>query len=534
MTGERVPAVLEIEGLRIAFARYSGWFRRDWLQVIDGLDLRVSAGEVVAVVGASGGGKSLLAHAVLGILPANARVDGRMEYEGATLCAQRQATLRGRAIALVPQGVGWLDPSASARTQVGWAAAAAWRQDRRRPRNEANDSARDELLRFGMPLPTHRLRPFELSGGMARSVLLAAATIGRARLLIADEPTVGLDPARRDRVFSHLRTLADDGRAVIVVTHDLDGAVRVADRLVVVAGGRTVDLLHRADLVSSELPVNSYAKKLFMARPAHGMRTSEAPPAVTPRSPGVAPESDDAARIAPHAGRAPALSVRGLSYSWPQGQRPSAPLLDRLKLEIEPAGVVGLLGPSGCGKTTLARLLAGHLRLQRGAITVDGVPVPVAGPSPIQLVLQHAGHALDPRWRIRRSLREGWQPDEPLLERFGVDASWLDRLPHELSGGELQRIAIVRALLPGLRVLVLDEPTASLDTLSQARIWAALRAELSARGVAILVLSHDRDLLRALDARLMRLEQGRVVREAARYAASGSSTRMLNPSAAPT
>ncbi len=200
------------------------------------------------------------------------------------------------------------------------------------------------------------------------------------------------------------------------------------------------------------------------------------------------------------------LEARDLAFSW---SRAAAPVIDGVSLSIGDGEIVGLVGPSGTGKTTLAKILAGHLRPSAGRVLLDGQPLPDRGSMPVQLVFQHAETAVDPRWPIARSLEEGWLPDAETRRAFGISADWLDRRPHELSGGELQRVAIVRALVPGLRVLIADELTAMHDAISQVRIWTTLLDIARSRGFAILAISHDEALLAAIGARVVALPDGR-------------------------
>lgn len=196
---------------------------------------------------------------------------------------------------------------------------------------------------------------------------------------------------------------------------------------------------------------------------------------------------------------------------WFRHNREGAWLLQRLNLHFEAGEIVGLTGPSGSGKSSLARLLAGYARPQQGELRLAGQPLPLTGYHPVQLVLQHPENAVNPRWRIRRILREGWIPDAELLHRLGIMEQWLDRWPHELSGGELQRICVARALGPATQFLIADEMTAMLDAVTQAQIWAAIRQIAAARRMGVLVISHDAHLLQRLCSRTFELHaiQGR-------------------------
>jgi peptide/nickel transport system ATP-binding protein len=169
-----------------------------------------------------------------------------------------------------------------------------------------------------------------------------------------------------------------------------------------------------------------------------------------------------------------------------------------VNLAVHSGEIVGLTGPSGCGKTTLARVLAGYDRPVEGNVTIDGRAIPESGHHPVQMLFQHPERAVNPRWRLRRTLTEGWKPDGELLESLGVRKKWLDRWPNELSAGELQRICIARALGPETRFLIADEMTAMLDAVAQAQIWHAVLDAAWKRKLGLLVISHDRHLLRRL------------------------------------
>jgi len=197
-----------------------------------------------------------------------------------------------------------------------------------------------------------------------------------------------------------------------------------------------------------------------------------------------------------------------LSFGYGGRQRM---LLDGVSLRVQQGQILGIRGASGSGKTTLARLLAGYLQPARGSVALAGSALGLAGVSAVQLVFQHAETAVDPRWRIRRILSEGWHPDDDTLTRFGVRNEWLDRYPHELSGGELQRVAMVRALVPTLRVLIVDELTAMHDAITQARLWRALLETTVSRQMTVIAISHDAALLHAIGAKILTLQDGRLM-----------------------
>lgn len=178
-------------------------------------------------------------------------------------------------------------------------------------------------------------------------------------------------------------------------------------------------------------------------------------------------------------------------------------ILRSFDLAIAPGEIVGLMGPSGFGKTTLGKLLAGYLTPTTGNVTVNSKPLPLKGYSPVQLIFQNPELAVNPRWRVRQILQEGYSPASSLLDALGIHQNWLDRYPHELSGGELQRIAVARVLNPATRYLVADEMTAMLDANTQALIWQAVLTYMHAHQVGLLVISHESALLKRLCDRIV-------------------------------
>lgn len=243
---------LEVNGLRVGFTMYRSFYRRATGWAVDGLDARAEAGQVLGVVGASGSGKSLLAHAIMGLLPYNARIGGSMTYDGRPLTPERARALRGSEFALIPQSISYLDPLMRVRRQLLTGAAEL-----------------DEIAeRFELGRADLEKFPFQLSGGMARRVLLATAMLSTARLIIADEPTPGLPVDLAERMLADFRAMADEGRCLIVISHDVDLISAVADRVLILNRGHTVAEMPAREFVDPDHYDNGpYAAGLWRALP---------------------------------------------------------------------------------------------------------------------------------------------------------------------------------------------------------------------------------------------------------------------------
>lgn len=185
------------------------------------------------------------------------------------------------------------------------------------------------------------------------------------------------------------------------------------------------------------------------------------------------------------------LEATTLSFAY-NGNKP---IFDNISIYLQPGEVTGLIAPSGSGKTTLAKVLSGHLPVQGGEIQVNRTPIPRKTFCPVQLINQHPEQSFNPRWILGRSLAESSEPAPSLLDRLGIKTTWLNRYPHELSGGELQRLAIARALAPQTSFIIADEITAMLDAISQAQVWRVLLDTVKQKQLGMLVISHNPQLL---------------------------------------
>lgn len=252
--------LLEIHDLSVSFRMYNGALEQKDLKVISDLRLSVHPGEIVAIAGSSGSGKSLLASAILGILPANAEVHGHLHYKGQELTPELQKKLRGSEIALVPQSVAYLDPLMKVGRQA---------DGHRKPR--PTERRRRLFERLGLRQETEKMYPFQLSGGMARRVLVSTAMLSDAQLVIADEPTPGMSLDQALEALKMFREMANEGRGVVLITHDIDLAFEFADRVAVFYAGTTVETAPAADFKAGPDALrHPYSKALWRALPQNG------------------------------------------------------------------------------------------------------------------------------------------------------------------------------------------------------------------------------------------------------------------------
>lgn len=195
------------------------------------------------------------------------------------------------------------------------------------------------------------------------------------------------------------------------------------------------------------------------------------------------------------------LEARDIGFRYGNGPW----LFRHVTISLKPGEIVGLTGVSGRGKTTLCRILAGFLSPVEGTVLLNETPLPQGGYHPVQLVFQHPEKAVNPRWRMKKILNEGWQPDCDFLKSLGIEEEWLRRWPNELSGGELQRFCVARALGPKTRFLIADEMTTMFDAITTAQIWQAVLEISKKRGMGLLIVSHEAMLIQRLCDRVIEL-----------------------------
>ncbi len=510
--------LLQVEDLHVAFST-----RRGMVQAVRGVSLDLDPGATLGVVGESGSGKSVTAYAVTRLLDRAGRVTGgRILFRGQDLTRAGEGemrALRGGAISMIFQNPrAALNPIRSVGRQL-MDALGAHRDLTRKERHErALGLLRDVLIRD----PERRFDafPHELSGGMCQRVMIAMAVACDPALLIADEPTTGLDVTTQKTVMDLLaRLTAERKMGLILITHDLGLAAQYCGEVAVMQEGQVVERDRPETLFRR--PRHDYTKRLVAASP-------------TPRSTveelvGEAPRPPAPAR--PQAAGTPLLlEVRDLVKRYD-----GFAAVNGVSFSIRPGESLGLVGESGSGKSTISRLICRLIDRTEGTILFDGEDI---GGVPardfhadrrrreIQIVFQDPHDSLNPRFSafdsiahpLRRMLgmKDGAALRERVAEcaaRAGLPAELLTRFPHQLSGGQKARVGIARAIACKPRLLVLDEPTAALDVSVQAVILKLLDDLRREEGLAFLFVSHDLNVVRMMCERTIVLQQGGIVEQ---------------------
>ncbi len=508
-----MTALLSVEGLRVDFRT-----RRGVVEALRGVDLVVRAGETVGLVGESGSGKSVMAYAATGLLDRAGRVSGgRILWDGRDLVGVSRRTmqgLRGAAMSMIFQ-----NPRAALNPirPVGLQIADAIRAHESVGWGEARRRALELLEAVQIRNAAARLEayPHELSGGMCQRVMIAVAIACSPRLLIADEPTTGLDVTTQAAVMDLLSGIvARRGMALVLITHDLGLAAQYCGRISVMERGVVVEEAAPARLFGA--PGHAYTRRLVAASPRRDSTLeSISEGGALPPAPPVGPPLLEVMELERRFGAVQA--VRGVSFTVHAGES------------------VGLVGESGSGKSTISRLVCRLLDPSGGRIRFAGEEIGAMGAATfhrsrlrrqVQIVFQDPGDSLNPRWSaadsiadpLRRLLglrdaREIARRVEGLAERVGLEAGLLGRFPHQLSGGQKARVGIARAIAAGPKLLVLDEPTASLDVSVQAVVLRLLERLRREEGIAFLFVSHDLNVVRMMCGRTIVLQDGAVVEQ---------------------
>ncbi len=448
----------------------------------------IPAGGVLTLLGESGSGKSLLAQAIMGNLPASLRSSGTIEIAGQRSDAADPHPRRrgwGRSMALLPQEP-WLalDPTMPVIQQVAetyelvsHSAADSDRDKQRTARAAAHERAAAALDSLGLQAAAGQY-PFMISGGMAQRVAFLATHAAGAPLMIIDEPTKGLDADRRDEVLALLLAARAQGMSLLCITHDVWLARALGGQLAVMRDGEIVEQGPAAEILAA--PDYAYTRRLLAADPAYW-----------PAAPGT-----------PAAG--PVIAeLRQVGKSFGK-QR----LFAAVDMRIHAGEIVAIAGPSGVGKTSLGNIMLGLLKPDVGEV----VRAPGLARTAFQKIYQDPAAAFVPTVSLRCSLQDlmrlhalDWEMLETLLVRMRIAPALLDRLPRQVSGGELQRIALARVLWMKPALIFADEPTSRLDPLTQQEVMTLLVEQARALGCAVLLVTHDADIVRSVADRQIRL-----------------------------
>lgn len=482
--------VLEIQGLSIQLPTGA-----DRELAVDTVDLQLLAGQTLCVVGESGSGKSMIANAVMGLLPVPnvAPVAGRILFEGRDLLALTQdelRALRGRRISMIFQEpMTSLNPVMRVGDQIGEVLDAHLTLSRQERRERVLNALRD----VGLPEPERTIDsfPFRLSGGQRQRVMIAAALVLEPTLLIADEPTTALDVTTQAQILALMRDIQKrKGMAMLFITHDFGVVAGIADHVAVMQFGKVVEAGPAAQVLRA--PQHEYTRRLIDSIP-HGRTRAveldlEKPPPLL-----VVDQLQKTYR-----------SSGGL---WRKGREVSA--CRDVSFTLREGETLGVVGESGSGKSTLGRCLTGLIPADSARITLAGKSLSldirnraIAERGHIQMVFQDPYASLNPRHTIGNAIgagpiEQGMSRDKvrllvhDLLEKVGLKADAYERYPHEFSGGQRQRIAIARALAMRPRVLVADEPVSALDVSIQAQVLELFHDVRRAFGLSMVFITHD-------------------------------------------
>jgi oligopeptide/dipeptide ABC transporter ATP-binding protein len=519
--------ILEVRGLNVRFDTPDGE-----VHAVRGVDLEIRAGECLAVVGESGSGKSQTFLAAMGLLSSNGKADGSIRYRGKEILglAPRQLnTVRGKSMTMIFQDpLTSLTPHMRVGDQMKEVLAAHLSL-----KGEAAERRCVEWLdRVRIPEAARRLRqyPHELSGGMRQRVMIAMSMLCGPDLLIADEPTTALDVTVQAQVLDIMDELkAETGAAIALITHDMGVVARMADRVQVMKHGEYVET-GTAEQVFAE-PAHAYTRMLLDAMPRLDRPDRMSGPITQART---AVDGED-----------PVLEVQDLKVWFPvpasTGLFPkSIPLkaVDGISFDLFPGETIGIVGESGCGKSTLARAILRLVDSTEGAVSWIGANLLTKDAKSMrqarkdmQIVFQDPMASLNPRMTIGASIAEplitfrpgvrGKERDEQvraMMKRVGLDPDMINRYPHELSGGQNQRVGIARAMILGPKLVICDEAVSALDVSIQAQIIDLLADLQREMGLSMLFISHDLSVVREVSHRVMVLYLGRMVEFASRDA----------------
>jgi oligopeptide/dipeptide ABC transporter ATP-binding protein len=506
---------LDLQNLDVKFDTPDGE-----VHAVKDVSLSIGRGECVGIVGESGSGKTQTFLAAFGLSAGNAKVDGRALFRGEDVLRMTRAELdkvRGAKVSMVFQDpLTALTPHMTVEAQM----MEVMRHHHVSSQLAARQFCIEWLQRVRIPEAERRLRqyPHELSGGMRQRVMIAMAMMAGPELLIADEPTTALDSTVQAQVLDLLEDLQKDtGTAIALITHDMGVIARLAQRVCVMRKGEIVETAAVADLFAN--PREEYTRTLIDAAPRiEGGRSKLAPP--------VAPDAEIL------------LDVQDLKVHYPIrveggvfGKRKMLRAVDGVSLTLKAGETLGVVGESGCGKSTLARAILRLAHITEGTVTFLGRSFSRADQAEVraarkdlQIVFQDPLASLDPRMSVGRSIAEPlgtFRPDltpaqreamvREMMEAVGLDPALINRYPHELSGGQNQRVGIARAMVLKPKLVVCDEAVSALDVSIQAQIVRLLMELQQKFNLALVFISHDLAVVREISHRLIVLYLGRVV-----------------------
>lgn len=540
--------ILSVDGLSVEFRTRNGT-----VKALDAVSLVVAKGEVLGIVGESGSGKSVTAYTVIGLLDAAGKpVAGSASYDGMDLLGARDGDLgdlRGREISMIFQ-----NPRAALNPirPVGKQIEDVLLRHNQATRQDARQKAIGMLEKVKILEPEQRYwsYPFELSGGMCQRVMIAIALACNPRLLIADEPTTGLDVTTQKATMDLIRDLTRArGMSVVLITHDLGMAATYCDRIVVMQKGKIVEAAPVAELFKS--PAHPYTKKLIAASPGPDSQLYELtamPDELDSTGAGTAAKPNGREGISARAtSNEILLEVKGLVKTYPRrnGAATGWPwskakngiddfiAVDGISFSLGRGESLGLVGESGCGKSTTSSIVTRLLDPTAGQVILEGEDITahkaarfarMPQRTRIQMVFQDPTESLNPRFSAADSIADplkrlkGMKGGKPiaakvaeLAEMVGLPQHLLTRFPHQLSGGQKARVGIARAIAVDPLLLVLDEPTSALDVSVQAVVLQLLDRLKRELGMSYIFVSHDLNVVRLLCERVIVMNKGRIV-----------------------